>query len=80
MEIIVPPLAETSITGFIGAAEKIVTRNGRSKTFRFEVWRTGQQQRCLIDGRPVDWAKFTTTGQKLAHQYVAFLQSGFRLA
>ncbi len=71
MDIIVPPHVETSLTGFIGAAEQTI----RNKRYRFEVWRYAPQQRCSIDGRAVQWEEFTNAGRRLAHRYAAFLAS-----
>lgn len=47
---IVPPAFETQVTGFIGAAERIV----RGKVWRVEWW-SGQPAKFIHDGKPRAW-------------------------
>jgi len=47
---IVPPIYETQITGFIGAAEKTI----RGKVWRVEWW-SGKPAKFLHDGKERSW-------------------------
>ncbi len=73
--IIVPPLAQTAATGFIGAVEQTC----RGNVLRVELWRHGQAVRLTRDSKPVAWDKAAHVHRKLAHDYAAWLKAGQEL-
>jgi hypothetical protein len=73
--IIAPSLAETSLTGFVGAMEK----TWRGKLYRAESWRSGW--RLLKDGETVRrWDDLPLPVMKAVKSYIAFLKSARELA
>lgn len=63
IELIVPPISETAITGFVLGANRQV--RGHVLTVKF--YRAQPQTRLFRDEKPVDWAKASNEHRKLAH-------------
>lgn len=67
IELIVPPISETAISGFMLGANRQV--RGHVLTVKF--YRTQPQTRLFRDDKPVDWVKASAQHRKLAHHIAA---------
>lgn len=68
IELEVPPIHETNLTGFVGAG----TRNIRGTDWRAEC-HIGQPVKLLRNGVPCEWASATNEARKFANNVVKSL-------
>lgn len=62
-DLIVPAIAETVTTGFLGGIE----REHRGRKFRVEFWRAAPTTRCTKNGSPIRWEDLPHPIRSSAH-------------
>jgi hypothetical protein len=75
-ELIVPSIAETKSTGFLGGIE----REHRGRKFRVEFWRTAPNTRCTKNGAPIRWEDLPSPVRSSAHSGAANLKAARDMA